>query len=62
VTLPHLFDDVFRTAGTSLDEQVELVRLDPQFAYHWPDGSSLLVPDGDDDTAAAFERVRTGCR
>jgi hypothetical protein len=26
------------------------VRLDPQFRYHWPDGSSLTVPDGDDDT------------
>jgi phytoene desaturase len=60
VTLPHLFDDVFRTAGTSLDEQVELIRLDPQFVYHWPDGSSLVVPDGDDDTAAAFERFAPG--
>jgi phytoene desaturase len=55
VTLPHLFDDVFRTAGTTLDEQLELVRLDPQFAYHWANGSSLTVPDGDDATAAAFD-------
>jgi len=60
VTLPHLFDDVFRTAGTTLDEQVELVRLDPQFAYHWSDGSSLLVPDGDDDTVAAFDELAPG--
>jgi phytoene desaturase len=55
VTLPHVFDEVFRTAGTTLDEQLELVRLDPQFAYHWADGSSLVVPDGDDDTARAFD-------
>jgi phytoene desaturase len=60
VTLPHLFDEVFRAAGTALDEQVELVRLDPQFAYHWADGSSLLVPDGDDDTAAAFDHFVPG--
>jgi phytoene desaturase len=60
VTLPHLFDEVFRTAGTSLDEQLELVRLDPQFAYHWTDGSSLTVPDGDDDTAAAFDAFVAG--
>ncbi len=60
VTLPHLFDEVFRTAGTTLDEQLELVRLDPQFAYHWADGSSLLVPDGDDDTAAAFDDFAPG--
>ncbi len=60
VTLPHVFDEVFRAAGTSLDEQVELVRLDPQFSYRWADGSSLTVPDGDDDTAAAFDEFAPG--
>ena len=60
VTLPHVFDEVFRTAGTSLDEQVDLVRLDPQFAYHWTDGASLIVPDGDDDTASAFDEFAPG--
>lgn len=60
VTLPHVFDEVFRAAGTNLDEQLELVRLDPQFAYHWTDGSSLVVPDGDDDTAGAFDAVAPG--
>ena len=60
VTLPHVFDEVFRAAGTTLDEQLDMVRLDPQFAYHWPDGSSLVVPDGDDDTARAFEDFAPG--
>ena len=60
VTLPHVFDEVFRTAGTTLGEQVDLVRLDPQLGYHWADGSSLTVPDGDDDTAAAFEAFAPG--
>ena len=60
VTLPHVFDEVFRAAGTSLDEQIELVRLDPQFAYHWPDGASLIVPDGDEDTAHAFDEFTPG--
>lgn len=60
VTLPHVFDEVFRTAGTTLDDQVDLVRLDPQFAYHWADGSSLIVPDGDDDTADAFDSFAPG--
>ncbi len=60
VTLPHLLDDVFRVAGTTLDEQVELIRLDPQFAYHWPHGSSLTLPDGHDDTAAAFDDFAPG--
>ncbi len=60
VTLPHVFDEVFRLAGTSLDEQVTMVRLDPQFRYSWRDGSALAVPDDPDATAAAFEAFAPG--
>ncbi len=60
LTLPHLFDDVFRAAGTSLDEHVDLIRLDPQFVYHWPDGSSLTMPDDGDDTTAALDEFAPG--
>ncbi len=60
VTLPHVFDEVFRLAGTSLDEQVTMVRLDPQFRYSWRDGSRLAVPDDPDATAAAFESFAPG--
>lgn len=60
VTLPHVFDEVFRAAGTSLAEQLELVRLDPQFRYSWADGSTLTVPDGDDETASAFDDFSAG--
>lgn len=45
ITLPHVFDELFRCAGSSLHEQVSMVRLDPQFRYHWPDGRSLVVGD-----------------
>ena len=55
ITLPHVFDDLFRVAGTTLDEQVELVRLDPQFRYHWSDGSELNVFDDGERTADSFE-------
>jgi phytoene desaturase len=55
ITLPHLFDDLLRLAGTTLADEVAMVRLDPQFHYCWPDRSSLVVPDGADATAAAFE-------
>jgi phytoene desaturase len=58
VTLPHLFDEVLSLAGTSLAAELEIVRLDPQFHYHWPDGSSLLVPDG--DVAGAVETFARG--
>ena len=60
VTLPHLLDDVMRCAGTTLADEVELTRLDPQFRYHWPDGSSLTVPDAVDERVAAFEAMSPG--
>ena len=40
LTLPHVFDELFRLAGTTLADEVELVRLDPQIRYHWPNGSA----------------------
>ena len=60
LTLPHLVDEVLALAGTSLAAEVELVRLDPQFHYHWPDGTSLTVPDGPAAAAAAFEAFQPG--
>ena len=60
LTLPHVFDDVFRLAGTSLDEQLDLRRLDPQFHYRWRDGSRLIVHDDAEATAAAFEEYSAG--
>ncbi len=52
LTLPALVDDVLRTAG--VDPVLDLVRLDPQFRYRWPDGATLDVADRPDDTASAF--------
>lgn len=60
LTLPHVFDEVFRLAGTTLDEQLDLIRLDPQFRYSWRDGSTLDVPDAPDATAAAFDAFAPG--
>lgn len=60
LTLPHMFDEVFRLTGTSLGEQLDLRRLDPQFHYHWRDGSSLIVHDDAEATAVAFEDYATG--
>jgi len=60
ITLPHVFDELFRVAGTTLDEQVEMVRLDPQFRYRWSDGAELNVFDDPAQTAAAFEDFSDG--
>ena len=60
LTLPHFLDEVFRVAGTTLAEQVDLVRLDPQFRYNWRDGTRLVVHDDNDATAASFEAFAGG--
>jgi phytoene desaturase len=60
LTLPELFDSLFELSGSSLDAELELVRLDPQFHYTWPDGSTLDVRDDSDATAKAFEELVGG--
>jgi phytoene desaturase len=45
LTLPHVFDEVFQAADTSLADEVEVVRLDPQIRYRWSDGTTLNIPD-----------------
>ena len=60
LTMPHVFDELFQLAGTTLDSEVDLVRLDPQFRYSWRDGSRLVVRDDADATAAEFEAFATG--
>jgi phytoene desaturase len=60
LTLPHVLDDLFRAAGTSLDEELTLVRLDPQFHVHWPDGSTLTIPDDRAARIDAFDTFHRG--
>ena len=60
LTLPHVLDEVFRLAGTTLADEVELVRLDPQFRYRWPNGSTLNVPDDPTVTVKAVEEFSAG--
>jgi phytoene desaturase len=60
VTLPHVFDELFRCAGTSLRDEVELVRLDPQFRYSWRDGTRLTVTDSGCDTPGYADFIRHG--
>ncbi|MDW3215900.1 MAG: phytoene desaturase family protein [Ilumatobacteraceae bacterium] len=60
LTLPHLFDDVFRLADTTLADEVELVRLDPQIRCWWPNGSTLDLRDDPVETIAEIERLAPG--
>lgn len=60
LTMPHIFDELFQLAGTSIDNELDLVRLDPQFNYSWRDGSRLYVRDDNEKTAAEFEAFSPG--
>jgi phytoene desaturase len=62
VTLPQVFDELFRLAGTTLADEVPLVRLDPQFRYHWPDGFELTVRDDGCDAPGYTEWIEHGGR
>jgi phytoene desaturase len=60
LTLPELYDSLFELSGTSLSAEVELVRLDPQIRYRWPDGTTLDARDDVDATAKGFEALAAG--
>jgi phytoene desaturase len=60
LTVPELFDSLFELAGTTLEAELDLVRLDPQIRYRWPDGSALDARDDPDATAKAFEELSPG--
>jgi phytoene desaturase len=60
LTLPSVFDEVFRLAGTSLEAEVQLVRLDPSFRYFWPDASTVTFRDEPVATAEALDAFSPG--
>jgi phytoene desaturase len=34
---PWVFDELFKAAGTSLRQELELIRVDPAIKFYWPD-------------------------
>lgn len=44
LTMPHVLRDLFVTAGSELDEVVDLRRLDVAARYRFPDGTVLDLP------------------
>ena len=60
VTMPRVFDDVFHLAGTSLDAELSMQRLSPQFRYFWQNHSAVTFYDSPIDTADALEAMSPG--
>lgn len=53
LTMSSVLSDVLAAAGATLEEELELVRLDPAFRYVWPDGAELEVRHELSDTLAS---------
>jgi phytoene desaturase len=60
LTLPEVFADLARVAGTDLDDLVDLHRLDPVCRYRFADGSTLAVPADPERARAAVEALSPG--
>jgi phytoene desaturase len=58
LTMPEYIDDAFRAAGSSIDEHLKLVQLDPMYRGHFHDGTTLDVKPGRD---AMTEEIRRVC-
>jgi phytoene desaturase len=55
VTMPQVYRDLFAATGGSLEDAVDLVRLDPAVAYRFADGTRLTVPGSRSDIPHALE-------
>ena len=57
LTMPGLLDQTLAAVGENLPGWLDLVRLDPAYRAHFPDGSTLNVRASTADTAAEIARV-----
>jgi phytoene desaturase len=57
LTLPHLLDETMDAVGERLDGWLDLVRLDPAYRAHFPDGSTLDVRASTAGTADQIARL-----
>jgi phytoene desaturase len=59
--MPEVFDHFFRLFGTSADEQLDLVKLDPGYrAYFEGEFSSIDLASNRDDNLELFESIEPG--
>lgn len=60
LTWPKVIDDVFRLAGTTLDNEVRLVRLERPFRYFWSSGGTATFHDDPVSTAQSLDGMSPG--
>ncbi|GIL30940.1 phytoene dehydrogenase [Actinocatenispora comari] len=57
LTMPDLVDDTLAAVGENRSDWLDLVRLDPSYRAHFPDGSTLDIRATTAGTAAEIARV-----
>jgi phytoene desaturase len=57
LTMPELLEDLFAAVDETMTDWLDLVRLDPAYRAHFPDGSTLDVIADPPRMAAEVERV-----
>jgi len=57
LTMVDSIDELFQLAGTTLADELTLLRHDRVFRYHWPDGTALDVHFDPADTLTAVART-----
>jgi diapolycopene oxygenase len=60
LTVPRVLERIFAEAGKKLADELELVRLDPQWRCFFEDGSTLDLCENTDAMATAIERLSPG--
>ncbi len=60
LTVPRVLRRIFQEAGRDLEQELPLVRLDPQWRCFFDDGAVLDLVEDPDTMAAAFDRFSPG--
>ena len=58
--MTDVYRDLFRAAGRSLDDEVDLMPLDPNYRVHFGDGDSIKVSSNLPSLIPELERVEPG--
>ncbi len=56
-TMPHILDDLFRKCGTSIENQLELVPLEINCRYFYPDGTTFDNYADQNRTLSEIEKI-----
>ncbi len=57
ITMRHVFEELFRTAGKRLEDYLTLIQVDPLTRYFYPDGTVLNIRPQVADTLHEIEKI-----